>query len=88
MVSTKYTDNIAKLCFTKNLINEEQLNEIKKIYPESRLPDEIQTFKTIKFFGPIHTTFDEWCKKPVYNQSHYDTIISCEKLKKEINENS
>lgn len=79
-------DNITKLCVTKNLINEEQLNEIKKIYPESRLPDEIQTFTTIKFFGPIHTTFDEWCKKPVYNQSHYDTIISCEKLKKEINE--
>lgn len=79
-------DNITKLCVTKNLINEEQLNEIKKIYQESRLPDEIQTFTTIKFFGPIHTTFDEWCKKPVYNQSHYDTIISCEKLKKEINE--
>ena len=80
-------ENIAKICVSKNLINEEQINEIKKIYPETRLPDQIQTFKIIKFFGPIDITFDEWCKKPVYKQSHYDAIISCEKLKKEINEN-
>jgi len=84
----KILDNIAKLCVKKNLINEEQLNEIKKIYPESRLPDKFQTFKTIKLFGPTNNTpFDEWCKKPVYKQSHYDAIISCDKLKKEINEN-
>ena len=79
--------NIAKLCISKNLINEEILNEIKKIFPEKRLPNDIQTFKVIKFFGPIDISYDEWCKKPVYQQSHYDAIISCEKLKKEINEN-
>lgn len=80
-------ENISKICTSKNLINEEYINEIKKIYPKTRLPDQIQTFKIIKFFGPIGIPFDEWCKKPVYTKSHYDSIISVEKLKREINEN-
>ena len=80
-------DAITTICISKQLINEEIMNEIKKIYPASRLPDKIQTFKTIEFFGPINISFDEWVKKPVYGKNHYDSIISCEKLKKEINEN-
>ena len=83
----KILEKIATLCVSKQLINEELLNEIKKIFPATRLPDKIETFKTIKFFGPLNTTFDEWAKKPVYEQKHYDAIISVDQLKKEINEN-
>ena len=83
----KILETIATLCVSKKLINEELLNEIKKIFPAARLPDKIETFKTIKFFGPLNTTIDEWVKKPVYEQKHYDAIISVDQLKKEINEN-
>ena len=83
----KILEKIATLCVSKQLINEEILNEIKKIFPATRLPDKIETFKTIKFFGPLNTTIDEWVKKPVYEQKHYDAIISVDQLKKEINEN-
>ena len=83
----KILEKIATLCVSKQLINEELLNEIKKIFPATRLPDKIETFKTIKFFGPLNTTIDEWVKKPVYEQKHYDAIISVDQLKKEINEN-
>ena len=84
----KLLEIISKICVNKKLINEEILNEIKKIYPEKRLPDKIETYKTIKFFGPKDgKSFDEWCKTPVYEKSYYDAIISCEKLKKEIKEN-
>ena len=83
----KILETIAALCVSKKLINEELLNEIKKIFPATRLPDKIETFKTIKFFGPLNTTIDEWVKKPVYEQKHYDAIISVDQLKKEINEN-
>ena len=83
----KILETIATLCVSKKLINEELLNEIKKIFPATRLPDKIETFKTIKFFGPLNTTIDEWVKKPVYEQKHYDAIISVDQLKKEINEN-
>ena len=83
----KILEKIATLCVSKQLINEELLNEIKKIFPATRLPDKIETFKTIKFFGPLNTTIDEWVKKPVYEQKHYDAIISVDHLKKEINEN-
>ena len=83
----KILEKIANLCVSKQLVNEELLNEIKKIFPATRLPDKIETFKTIKFFGPLNTTIDEWVKKPVYEQKHYDAIISVDQLKKEINEN-
>jgi hypothetical protein len=64
------------------------MNEIKKIYPQNRLPNEIETYKTIKFFGPSSKiSYEEWYKKPVYEKKHYDSIISCEILKKEIKEN-
>ena len=83
----KILEIISKICIDKQLINEELLNEIKKIYPASRLPNKIETFKTISFFGPFNINFDEWVKKPVYEKRHYDAIISSEQLKKEINEN-
>ena len=80
--------NVAKLCISKGVIKEEQLEEIKKIYPESRLPNKIETFKTIKLFGPKNgENFDDWCKNPVYEKEKYDSIISCAKLKKEVKEN-
>ena len=78
---------ISKLCISKNLINEELLEEIKKIFPPKRLPNKIETFKTIHFFGPFNIPFDEWVKKPIYEKKHYDEIVSCEQLKKEINDN-
>ena len=81
-------ENIAKLCISKGVIKEENLEEIKKIFPESRLPNNIETFKTIHLFGPRNgVPFDEWCKKPVYDKEKYESIISCTKLKKEIKEN-
>ena len=83
----KILEIISTLCVSKQLINEELLNEIKKIFPAERLPDNIETFKTVKFFEPKNISFDEWVKKPVYQKSHYDAIVSCEQLKKEINEN-
>ena len=83
----KILETISTICVNKQLINEELLNEIKKIFPATRLPDKIETFKTIKFFGPSKISFDEWVKKPVYEQKHYDAIISVDQLKKEINEN-
>ena len=80
--------NVAKLCISKGVIKEEQLEEIKKIYPESRLPNKIETFKTISLFGPKNgVNFDDWCKNPVYEKEKYDSIISCAKLKKEVKEN-
>ena len=80
--------NVAKLCISKGIIKEEQLEEIKKIYPKSRLPNKIETFKTISLFGPKgDVKFDDWCKNPVYKKEKYDSIISCAKLKKEIKEN-
>ena len=84
----KILENVAKLCISKGVLNEEILYEIKKIFPKNRLPDKIETFKTIYLFGPEKgQNFDEWCKKPIYTKEKYDTIISCEKLKKEIKEN-
>ena len=84
----KLLEKIAKLCISKGVIKEETLNEIKKIFPEARLPDKIETYKTISLFGPnASEKFDEWCKKPVYSKEKYDSIISCKKLKKEIKEN-
>ena len=84
----KLLEIISTLCVRKKLINEEILNEIKKIFPEQRLPNEIETFRTTSFFGPKYgTSFDDWCKNPVYDKSHYEAIVSCEKFKKEINEN-
>ena len=83
----KILELISKLCLDKKIISEELLTEIKKIYPATRLPDKIETFKTIHFFGPLHNNYDEWVSKPVYEKRHYDAIISCEQLKKEIKEN-
>ena len=84
----KILEIISTICVSKQLINEEILNEIKKIYPSSRLPNDIETFKTIKLFGPENNmSYDEWYKNPVYQKKHYDAIISCEILKKEMNEN-
>ena len=81
-------ENIAKLCISKGALNEEILNEIKKIFPESRFPDRIPTNLIIMFFtNPPNIKFDEWCKSPIYQKKHYDSIISCSKLKKEIKEN-
>ena len=37
----KIMESISKLCISKQLINEELLNEIKKIYPTTRFPDKI-----------------------------------------------
>lgn len=48
----KILEIIATLCTSKGVIKEEELNNIKKIFPESRLPDKIETFKTISLFGP------------------------------------
>ena len=53
----KILEIISKLCVSVQLINEEILNEIKKIFPATRLPDKIETFKTIKFFGPNNIPF-------------------------------
>ena len=78
----------SKLCISKNNFKEENLEEIKKIFPENRLPNNIETFNTIQFFGPpFNIDYDDWCKKPVYQKEKYDSIISCSKLKKEIKEN-
>ena len=79
---------ISKLCISKNNFKEENLEEIKKIFPENRLPNNIETFKTIHFFGPpFNIKYDDWCKNPVYQKKKYDYIISCSKLKKEMKEN-
>ena len=84
----KILENMAKLCISKGTLKEENLEEIKKIFPTSRLPNKIETFKTISLFGPKNDqNFDEWCKNPVYGKDKYDSIISCDKLKKEIKEN-
>ena len=84
----KLLEKIAQLCINKNVLNDELLNKIKTIYPANRLPNKIETFKTISLFGPDESQpFDEWCKTPVYDQAKYDAIISCAKLKKEIKEN-
>ena len=84
----KILEVISTICTSKQLINEEIMNEIKKIYPQNRLPNEFETYKTIKFFGPDpKISYEEWYKKPVYEKKHYDSIISCEKIKKEIKEN-
>ena len=84
----KILEVISTICTSKQLINEEIMNEIKKIYPQNRLPNEFETYKTIKFFGPDpKISYEEWYKKPVYEKKHYDSIISCEILKKEIKEN-
>ena len=84
----KILEVISTICTSKQLINEEIMNEIKKIYPQNRLPNEIETYKTIKFFGPSSKiSYEEWYKKPVYEKYHYENIISCEKIKKEIKEN-
>ena len=85
----KILEKIAKLCISKGVFKEKELDEIKKIFPENRLPNKIETFKTITFFGPskLNEKFDEWCKKPVYQKEKYNLIISCSKLKKEIKEN-
>ena len=84
----KILEVISTICTSKQLINEEIMNEIKKIYPQNRLPNEFETYKTIKFFGPdAKISYEEWYKKPVYEKKHYDSIISCEILKKEIKEN-
>ena len=84
----KILEVISTICTSKQLINEEIINEIKKIYPQNRLPNEFETYKTIKFFGPDpKISYEEWYKKPVYEKKHYDSIISCEILKKEIKEN-
>ena len=81
-------ENISKLCISKGIFKEQNLEEIKKIFPESRLPNKIETFKTIQFFGPPYNIkYDDWCKKSVYQKEKYDSIISCSKLKKEIKEN-
>ena len=79
---------ISKLCIIKGDLNKENLNEIKNIFPQSRLPNQIETFKIISFFSnPSNLKFDEWCKSPIYTKNHYDSIISSDKLKKEIKEN-
>jgi len=84
----KILENIALLCISKGTLTEEQLNNIKKIFPESRLPSKIKTYKTIKLFtSPKGVAFDDWCTKPVYEKEKYDAIISCQKLKDEIKNN-
>ena len=83
----KIMEIISKICLSNKLIDENILEEMKKIFPASRLPDKIETFKTIHFFGPGNIPFEEWVKKPVYEKKFYDAIISGEQLKKEINEN-
>ena len=83
----KILENIAKICISKGF-KEEQLNEIKKIYPEGRFPNKMETYKTISFLKlPKNTSLDERCKNPIYKKEKYDTIISCSNLKKEIKEN-
>ena len=80
-------EKYAEICIQKGVLNEDILEKIKTIYPPSRLPNKIETYKTITLFGPKGVEFDEWCKTPVYTKEKYDEIISCEKLKKEIKEN-
>jgi len=81
-------ENIAKLCVSKNILNEEILNEIKKIFSESRLPDRFKTyFQVNNSMCPTEIKFEDWCKKPIYDEKCYEAIISCKKLKKEIEEN-
>ena len=84
----KILENIALLCISKGTLNEEQLNSIKNIFPKNRLPNKIETYKTIKLISPPSgVAFDDWCSKPVYVKEKYDAIISCEKLKNEIKNN-
>ena len=84
----KILENVAKLCTSKRIINEEQLNLIKNIFPKNRLPNKIETYKTISLFcNPKDVKFDDWCSKPIYEKKRYDEIISCEKLKNEIKNN-
>ena len=85
----KILGNISKLCISKRLVNQDVLNEIKKIFPEKRFPNKFPTYLATSspFFSESNMNFDEWCSKPVYTQNYYDSIISCKKLKKEIKEN-
>ena len=81
-------ENIGKLCISKGLLNKDNLNEIKKIFPKSRFPDRIESYKAIpSLVCPSDITLDKWCSTPIYEQKHYDSIISCKILKKEIKEN-
>ena len=40
-------ENIGKLCISKGLLNKDNLNEIKKIFPENRHPNRIESYKAI-----------------------------------------
>ena len=85
----KILENIAKLCVSKGVINDDILNEIKKIFPEKRAKNKFRTYFAVSspFFNESNIQFDEWCNKPIYTQNHYDCLISCKKIKKEIKEN-
>ena len=85
----KILGKIANLGISKGLINKDILDEIKKIFPEKRFPNKFRTnyATSSPFYSESNITFDEWCSKPIYTQNHYDSIISCKKLKKEIKEN-
>ena len=81
-------ESIAKLCVSKNILNEEILNEIKKIFPEKRLPDNFKTYYSVSnSLCPEGIEFDVWSKNPIYDNKCYESIISCKKLKKEMEEN-
>ena len=79
-------EKIAKLCVSKGVINDDILNEIKKIFPEKRAKNKFRTYLAVSspFFNESNIQFDEWCNKPIYTQNHYDCLISCRKIKKEI----
>ena len=85
----KILGKIANLGISKGLINKDILEEIKKIFPEKRYPNKFPTNYAISspFYSESNIQFDEWCSKPIYTQNHYDSIISCKKLKTEIKEN-
>ena len=81
-------ESIAKLCIKKEVLNEKILDEIKKIFPEQRFPDKMETYTAISEPScPSNMQLDDWCKTPIYPKNFYDSIISCTKLKTEIKEN-
>ena len=83
-------ENISKLCISKGLFTKDNLIKIKNIFPEERLPNKIETYKINSYYFlscPTDLNFDEWCRTPIFPKQYYDSIVSCNKLKKEIKEN-
>ena len=83
---------IAKNMVSKGKFNDNNLNEMRTVFPVKRLPDKIETYKTIEFFnvpkidGKI-LTVEEWCKNPIYKKEYYDRLVLNDKLQKCIKEN-